>query len=73
MKIGNIKKEYCCTVTEQEKNHYTVMEEDTGLEDELLLWMMLTPIFKGVSLQGPPNTSHYLSPHAAVSQAPYDG
>lgn len=50
-----------------------LLEEEIWSEDELLLLMMLTPIFKGFSLQGPPKSSHYLSPYAAFKEAPYDG
>lgn len=58
---------HCCAVTEQDKViRQGPLEEEFGLEDELLLWMTLTPIFKGFSLQGPPKSSHYLSPYSAV-------
>lgn len=57
---------HSCTVTRQGKVIMRrLLEEEIGSEDELLLQGMLTPIFKGFSLQGPPKSSHYLSPYAA--------
>lgn len=42
-----------------------LLKEEIWSEDELLLLVMLTPIFKGFSLQGPPKSSHYLPPYVA--------